>query len=88
MTVENVGSPLTVVCAQPGISVDELGILEDRYRLLKERTEIFPSEEAQARIAPSSCGAQETEFTVVNPSAPSRCTPIVFYLRRYEEYVP
>jgi len=38
--------------------------LTDNYRLLKVRTEIFPSEEAQARIAPSSCGAQETEFTV------------------------
>ena len=31
--------------------------------LLKVSTEMVPSEDAQARIAPSSCGAQETEFT-------------------------
>jgi hypothetical protein len=33
------------------------------YTLLKVKTESFPSDEAQATIAPSSCGAQETEFT-------------------------
>ena len=31
--------------------------------LLKERTEILPSDEAQARIGPSSCGDQEIELT-------------------------
>ena len=30
---------------------------------LKVRTEILPSEEAQASIAPSSCGAHDTELT-------------------------
>lgn len=31
--------------------------------LLNVRTEILPSDEAQARMAPSSCGAQDTELT-------------------------
>ena len=43
----------------------------DSYSLLKVRTEIFPSEEAHARIAPSSWGAQETEFTGGNALGPA-----------------
>jgi hypothetical protein len=35
-----------------------------RHALLKVSTETFPSEDAHARSAPSSCGAQETEFTL------------------------
>ena len=31
--------------------------------LLKVRTEMVPSEDAQARMAPSSCGSHDTEFT-------------------------
>ena len=34
-----------------------------KHALLKVKTETLPSEEAHARIAPSSCGAQETELT-------------------------
>ena len=37
--------------------------LED-YALLNVKTEILPSDDAQARMAPSSWGAQETELTI------------------------
>jgi hypothetical protein len=36
---------------------------------LKVRTEILPSEEAQARMAPSSWGAHDTELTEVEARA-------------------
>lgn len=45
-------------------------VLYERYverkaqdTLLKVKTESFPSDDAQARMAPSSCGAHETELT-------------------------
>ena len=39
------------------------GTVRRRHVLLKVRTEMVPSEDAQARMAPSSCGAHDTEFT-------------------------
>ena len=46
---------------------------------MKLRTEIFPSEEAQARIAPSSCGAQETEFTAEKDVRYRNLHPDIFF---------
>jgi hypothetical protein len=36
--------------------------------LLKAKTESLPSEDAHANTAPSSCGAQDTELTVLYQS--------------------
>jgi len=53
--------PSSAWCINDG--VHRLGLKGDW--LLKVNTEIFPSEEAQLRIAPSSWGAQETELTAI-----------------------
>lgn len=51
--------PRAVVCD------DQTGTASRREgdELLKVRTETLPSEEAQARMGPSSCGAQAIAFT-------------------------
>ena len=50
--------------------------------LLKDKTESFPSEDAQARMAPSSWGAQDTEFT----SHAAKPNNRAMRLRLYAEY--
>ena len=57
---EHVRAPLAVVC---GASAAWFEAQVAWDVLLNERTEILPSEDAHARIAPSSCGAHDTEFT-------------------------
>ena len=46
--------------------------------LLKVKTDSFPSEDAQARIAPSSWGAQDTEFTSQAAKPNNRATRLNF----------
>ena len=62
MGLEHVRTPLSIIW---GFSIQSE--LEERavYRVapLNVRTEILPSEEAQARMAPSSWGAHDTELT-------------------------
>jgi hypothetical protein len=38
---------------------------------LYSRVETFPSDEAHAKIGPSSCGAQEMEFTTIKIVSPA-----------------
>lgn len=61
MSVKDVRAPLAVICTH-SMSADARRSKEGDA-LLKVSTEMVPSEDAQARIAPSSCGAQETELT-------------------------
>ena len=60
VAVEDIGDPLAVVwkwCSVDGFSI------KIRRNKSKVSTESFPSEEAHARMAPSSWGAEEIELT-------------------------
>ena len=64
MGFEHVRAPLAIVWAisiQP--ELEEKEQFHSSVAPLKVRTEILPSEEAQARMAPSSWGAHDTELT-------------------------
>lgn len=61
VAIEHIGTPLVIVWSAV-LGCMECGHVKQNL-LLKVNTESFPSEEAQARMAPNSCGAHETEFT-------------------------
>jgi hypothetical protein len=69
MGLEHVRAPLAIIWAfsfQPNSEEKEqptVGVAGRCSAPLKVRTEILPSEEAQARMAPSSWGAHDTELT-------------------------
>jgi hypothetical protein len=68
VSFEHVRAPLAIICA-----IDSVRFWKERavrsetagwhITPLNVRTEILPSEEAQARMAPSSWGAHDTELT-------------------------
>lgn len=65
---EHVHTPLTIICAFDSVRFWREGAVRSgeagwSIAPLKVRTEILPSEEAQARMAPSSWGVHETELT-------------------------
>lgn len=68
MTNEDIDTPLTIIYDKT--SAKDIFCAHVFDSLLNVKTDILPSEDAQARMAPSSCGAQDTEFTGfgVNPS--------------------
>jgi len=88
VSIENIRVPLTVIWERTSINLDKHA--DTRSALLKVKTESLPSEEAHARIAPSSCGPQETEFTAKSDFQylPAVLTLIMTYLRPYARRVP
>jgi hypothetical protein len=95
MAVEFIGQPMVVICACAYGQDRVFGgssSLRDAELLLNVRTDSFPSEEAQASIAPNSCGAHDTEFTINVKSDEGKQHVGVIqartHQRQYAVYVP